>query len=158
MNLSEKRSDYNTKFNELTKLIEEIKESAKRLESSKDYNVKITQKIADSEKQLAVMSNDVDRINRDLEKLENSIDELDDQCKELSGSINQIRLSLSELLNNSQKQVESKRKFSEIFWQIMIPILGAGLLFLITVSLKSCSKPFKSEPKGVIEYKNFENK
>ena len=41
INLSKKKSIYNEKFNELTKLIEEIKETTKNLVNSKDFNIEI---------------------------------------------------------------------------------------------------------------------
>lgn len=156
INLSEKKSIYNEKFNELTKLIEEIKETTKNLVNSKDFNIEITKKISESEVKLTAMAKDIERLDKDLDKLEGSIKDLDEQCKELTGSINQIRLSLSDLLSNSEKQLETKKKTSEIIWQILIPIIGAGLLFFLGLTLRSCAKPFHVEKREVVEYKSFE--
>lgn len=159
MNLAEKKSKYNEKFDELTKLIEEIKTSAEHLADSKDFNIEITKKISESEVKLALMSKDIDRLDGDLDKLDNSIKNLDEQCKELTGSINQIRLSLSDLLNSSERQTQSKKRTFEIFWQILIPVVGAGLLFFLGVAFRSCSKVFQNNnnnKREIVEYKNFD--
>jgi len=150
---TETRKKHTNRVTELSKSIDSLKIQ------SKNFDENIIEKINDLDKRLVKIETDLEYLTKDIiefkEELKNYEAANSEKHQELEGNYRQTLINYDKLVDDSEKETQSKKKVYDIIWQILIPIIGAGLLTAITISLHSCAKSFHSGQKEVVEYKNF---
>ena len=99
----------------------------------------VHKKIVEAERDRLILKSQFERVLEDKKNLKERLDKLEENFQGLSGSLNQIRMTLSRLSSLTATKDEAQKKISNIFWNIIIPVIVSFLIFVMSLSLKSCN-------------------
>lgn len=113
------------------------KNKTEKLTDSDDFNILyVHKKIVEAERDRLILKSQFERILEDKKNFNTRLLKLEEGFQELSGSINQIRISLSRI---TTEKTETQKKIHNIVWSVLIPIIVSFLIFVMSLTLKSCN-------------------
>jgi tetrahydromethanopterin S-methyltransferase subunit B len=142
--VSERITKLDETLNSFDTLLKTINEEFHKKQNLKDFVnensefsvLYMQRKILEAERDRLILKSSYDNLSKSADKFEERLKKLEETAQELAGGLNQIRMALSKI--TSEKQ-ETQSKVSNIVWSIIIPILVSIVIFVLSLSFKSCS-------------------
>lgn len=105
----------------------------------------VHKKIVEAERDRLILKSEFERLSENEKNFKEKLEKLEENFQELSGGLNQIRMSLSRL---TTEKTETQKKINNIFWSILIPIIVSFLIFVMSLTLKSCNSTILKDFNG----------
>ena len=99
----------------------------------------VHKKLVEAERDRLMLKKDFEFLIKDRDDFDKKFEKLNETVQELTGGLNQVRMSLSKITEEKQEYTETQKKYSNIFWNIIIPIIVSFLIFVMSLTFKSCS-------------------
>lgn len=99
----------------------------------------VHKKLVEAERDRLMLKKDFEFLIKDRNDFDKKFEKLNETVQELTGGLNQVRMSLSKITEEKQEYTEAQKKYSKIFWNIIIPIIVSFLIFVMSLTFKSCS-------------------
>lgn len=99
----------------------------------------VHKKLVEAERDRLLLKKDFEFLIEDRDNFDKKFEKLNETVQELTGGLNQVRMSLSKITQEKKEHTENQKKYSNIFWNILIPIIVSFLIFVMSLTFKSCS-------------------
>lgn len=145
------KSVIDDKIKDLENLVKQLE--GELAECKNSTNFKLLERIVVLEQEVRSLTNDLIDLKDSFDVKLKDFNEINLQFQEIAGSVNQLKLSIDEI---HQKEEKVKEQKTNIFWQLVIPIILALIFFFVGLFFKSVSS-LNEKPLDPV-YINFENK
>lgn len=102
----------------------------------------VHKKLVEAERDRLLLKKDFESLVENRRNFDKKFEKLEETVQEITGSMNQLRMTLStikdKVTKDTDENIEKKKKFSSIFWNILIPLIVSFLIFSISLTFKSC--------------------